>query len=65
MGRHLRAYSVSPFWRLKMAGPMPMENSFTLTPRLLAAMKWPNSCMPTRMPKAMIAMTMNIRNNAP
>ena len=42
-GRHRRAYRVSPFCFLKMAGPMPMENSFTFTPQAFAAKKCPSS----------------------
>ena len=42
-GRQRREYSVSPFFFLKMAGPMPMENSFTRTPQAFAARKCPNS----------------------
>ena len=37
------AYRVSPFCFLKMAGPMPMENSFTFTPQAFAAKKCPSS----------------------
>ena len=55
MGRRRSEYSVSPFVVWKMAGPMPMENSFTRTPQAFAARKCPSSCTAMSTPKIKMA----------
>jgi hypothetical protein len=52
---HRREYKVSPRCRFQMAGPMKMENSFTLTLNSLAVRKCPSSWTMIRMPKIKIA----------
>ena len=49
IGKSLIEYSVSPPSFLYIAGPIPNENSFTLTPDVLAAIKCPSSCGNTKM----------------
>ena len=55
MGSRRREYWVSPFLRESSSGPMPMENSFTFTPRSLAVKKWPNSWTAMSRPNIRIA----------
>ena len=50
-GTQRREYSVSPFCFWKMAGPIPIANSSTRMPHSFATAKWPNSWIPTRIPK--------------
>ena len=54
-GMARRAYSVSPFCFFHRAGPMPMENSLTVTPQALAARKWPSSWTAISTPKMKMA----------
>lgn len=53
--RQRREYLVSPFCFLKIAGPIPRENSLTLTPKSFAERKCPSSWIAIIKPKKRIA----------